>query len=368
MSKIYKRKNRDGTYTFHVSISIKGIDRVRETTGIRSDEPEALNRAKEYLSRRETELWREAKFGERPQYLWEEAVLKWLEENAHKKSLHTDESRLKWLYPHLKGVRLADINRDVVEKLMRKKEKDNVSAATINRHAALIRSILYTACHEWGWIDAAPKIRMRPENNDKITWATEEEMYNIILPQIAANDGNADLVDAVEFTLNTGLREQNACQLQWQQVFLDAGADSFMSVYETKNGEPLTTPLNSRAVEILRRQIGRHPQRVFTYNGRPRSNLNTSAYKKAIRRAMVLIREQYGYLPERLEEFNWHSLRHTWATWMAMKGCPLAELQKLGGWKKPEMAMRYMHFNMQHLGKFSELIAKTRPNLKVVNS
>ena len=30
--------------------------------------------------------------------------------------------------------------------------------------------------------------------------------------------------------------------------------------------------------------------------------------------------------------FDWHSLRHTWASWHVQNGTPLALLMQLGGW------------------------------------
>lgn len=44
-----------------------------------------------------------------------------------------------------------------------------------------------------------------------------------------------------------------------------------------------------------------------------------------------------------IEDFKWHDLRHTFATWHRQAGTPTYELQRLGGWKTGAMVERYAH-------------------------
>ena len=81
-----------------------------------------------------------------------------------------------------------------------------------------------------------------------------------------------------------------------------------------------------------------HPVRVFTYAGKPIANANTPAWKNALKRAAI-------------EDFRWHDLRHTWASWHRMQGTPTHELQQLGGWKTGAMVERYAHLASDHLAK-----------------
>jgi integrase len=56
----------------------------------------------------------------------------------------------------------------------------------------------------------------------------------------------------------------------------------------------------------------------------------TKAFKAALQRAGV-------------EDFHWHDLRHTFATWHRQAGTPTHALQRLGGWKTGHMVERYAH-------------------------
>jgi hypothetical protein len=46
---------------------------------------------------------------------------------------------------------------------------------------------------------------------------------------------------------------------------------------QSKNRKPIAVSLNVTALDVLRRQLGKHPQRVFTFGGRPIGNANTRA-------------------------------------------------------------------------------------------
>ena len=143
--------------------------------------------------------------------------------------------------------------------------------------------------------------------------------------------------DVVLFALVTGLRQSNVLGLEWSHVNLDTG-HAWVGAAQSKNRRPIAVPLNTNAVEVLRRQLGKHPERVFTYRGRPISWGNTRAWREALKRVGI-------------ENFRWHDLRHTWASWHRQSGTPTHELQRLGGWRSSVMVERYAHLAPDHLAQ-----------------
>lgn len=105
---------------------------------------------------------------------------------------------------------------------------------------------------------------------------------------------------------------------------------------QSKNRSAIAVPLNDVAIEVLKRQQGKHSVRVFTYNGKPIKQANTRAWGLALDRAGI-------------EDFRWHDLRHTWATWQRQAGTPTHELQRLGGWRTGVMVERYAHLAPDYL-------------------
>lgn len=96
---------------------------------------------------------------------------------------------------------------------------------------------------------------------------------------------------------------------------------------------------------VLRHQQGKHPTRVFVYRGKPVYQVNTRAWKNALERAGI-------------QNFRWHDLRHTWASWHAQSGTPLQVLQELGGWSTFQMVLRYAHLSANHLADYAENLCR----------
>jgi integrase len=188
---------------------------------------------------------------------------------------------------------------------------------------ALIRSILIRARDEWEWIEKAPKIRLYKETNDR------ERALTNVEAKLLLNELPEHQRETVLFALATGLRQSNVVKLEWSRVNLEL-RHAWVKASNSKNGKPIAIPLNDIAVEILQRQIGKHSTNVFTYKGMPFKAANTKAWKLALKRAGI-------------ENFRWHDLRHTWATWQRQAGTPTHELQRLGGWKTSAMVERYAH-------------------------
>lgn len=94
--------------------------------------------------------------------------------------------------------------------------------------------------------------------------------------------------------------------------------------------------LNNVALAVLKRQKGMHSIRGFTYQGKPIKSANTKAWTAALTRAGI-------------DDFRWHDLRHTWATWQRQAGTPTHELQRLGGWRTGAMVERYAHLAPEQL-------------------
>lgn len=326
---LYKRNN-----VWWISVSHEG-KRIQQSTG--TSDKKAAQRLYDQIK---ANAWKVHHLQERPDYSWIDAVIRWLDESSHKRSIRDDKMHLRWLDPYLKDKTLSAINRDLIDEIAKIKEETGVTTSTVNRMLALIRSILRKAEREWGWIEKAPVIRLRHESKGRIRWLTTEEASLLV------NELPEHLADMVVFTLATGLRLSNVTGLQWQDVDL-VKRHALVHPDQSKSKKAIPVPLNDGAITIIRKQIGKHQQFVFSYKGNRIIQCNTKAWRKALKRAGI-------------SNFRWHDLRHTWASWHVQNGTTLHELQELGGWASYDMVLRYSHLSSDHLKHAANRICATK--------
>jgi integrase len=313
---LYKRK--DSPFWWVKLPPIRGESRpLQQSTGTADK-----RQAQQVHDRLAAARWEQDRLGVKPRHTWEEAVLRWLLETRHKATHADDKAKLRWLDPYLGGRFLDDIDRTLIDRIKFDREK-LASSGTTNRYLALVRAILRRACHEWEWIDRVPKFKLFKEAEGRVRALTRAEFERL------CSELPAHLADMARFSVATGLRQANVTGLEWRYVDLGQ-RHAWIPGNRHKNGRPHAVPLNGAAMAVLRRQIGKHPTTVFTYRGEPITQVNTKAWKAALRRAEI-------------SDFRWHDLRHTFATWLRQAGVPTHELRMLGGWETPAMVERYAH-------------------------
>lgn len=324
---LYKRKK-----TWWVDFVSPNGERVRH-----SARTQDKKKAQQYHDRLKAEYWAQDQLNKKPEYTWKEAVVKWLNEKSYKATIEQDRSNLIWWDQYLGGLKLSEINRDLLLEIGQIKA-DETSESTANRYLALVRAILRIARDEWEWIDSIPKVRMYKVSKRRIRWLRHEEAANLLAELPAHQRGMC------VFALSTGLRQGNVKGLEWTQIDLKRKV-AWVHADQAKAGEPIAFPLNQDALEVLEEMRGNHDRFVFTYKGKQINQVNTAAWKKALARAG-------------LDDFRWHDLRHTWASWMAQNGTPLNVLQEMGGWKSVEMVRRYAHFSAEHLSPYADKLVR----------
>ena len=329
---IYKRKE-----TWWIQFTAPDGRRIQQTA-----RTQLKQEAQELHDRLKAEAWRVKNLGDMPRYTWQEAVVRWLTEQGHKKSIVDDKMHLRWLNGHLNGKHLDEINKTVIDGIKRAKQQTGVTNATVNRVLAVMRSILNRAKNDWEWLDSTPSVRLLPEPKRRLRWLTQDEVALLFreLPQ--------HLEAMARFALATGLRESNVTHLQWSQLDMQRRC-AWIHADQAKAEKAIGVPLNDEALAVIRQQLGKHETHVFTYQGEPVTRANNHAWRKALVRSGI-------------SDFRWHDLRHTWASWHVQNGTPLHILKELGGWADLTMVLRYAHLSSKHLEEYAGN-AKAETNL-----
>ncbi|GAA3582961.1 site-specific integrase [Gibbsiella greigii] len=355
---------------WYTSFTTPNGKRVKQSLGTKDK-----RQAAEFHDKLKAEAWRVSKLGEIPGMLFDEACVRWLQEKAHKKSLDDDKSRNKFWLSHFSGMQLRDVTErqiySAIQNMTNRRHEENqrlraislgrqgkpmpefeskpAAVATKATHLAFIKALLRTAERDWRMLDKAPIVRVPQPKNKRIRWLEPNEAKRLI------DECPEPLKSVVEFALSTGLRRSNIINLEWQQIDMQRRV-AWVNPEDSKSGKAIGIALNDTACKVLKRQIGHHHKWVFVYREsctkpdgtkapvvrKMRYDANT-AWRAALKRAGI-------------EDFRFHDLRHTWASWLVQAGVPISVLQEMGGWESIEMVRRYAHLAPNHLTEHAQQI------------
>jgi integrase len=143
------------------------------------------------------------------------------------------------------------------------------------------------------------------------------------------------------------MRRGEIMNLTWDRVDLHRRAIT-LRPEDTKSQERRSAPIVGHAHEVLKelskvRRIDTHLVFPAPVDGRtePKPIDITSAWERALKKAGI-------------EDFRFHDLRHTAASYLAMNGATLAEIAEVLGHKTLQMVKRYAHLTESHTSKVVE--------------
>lgn len=220
------------------------------------------------------------------------------------------------------------------------KNKKPIANATINRRLSFLRGVMNMARQEWG-VEVADtnigKFKLR-EPEARTRWISSEEADRLIMaaaPHLKA---------PIRCALLTGLRLDNIIGMQWEHVNLHNRVIT-QKVKSSLPGRKTHETHISDALFSLLMEAGPKKQGfVFVRrfkplkNGKERPGLPIKKFRRSFRSAC----NAAG-----INDFRFHDLRHTAATWMLNNGVPLDVIQKVLGHENIETTMKYAHRSNQ---------------------
>lgn len=254
---------------------------------------------------------------------------------------HSDKSMADYvttfrqLEKHFGNVELTTLNKNTIgEYLARRIQHTSVYAA---RKDFINLSASFNWAVRNGYLLANPcsgvaKPRIPEKLPNFFTEAEFEKLLNSI--------HNQDMKDLVAFAVNTGLRQMELLTLEWRQVNLN----SRMIVLDnhghiTKGKKIRSVPLNEEAMSVLMsRKIKSPGDIVFTFDGQiGEQHLVSQKFKRCVKRAKIN------------PKLNFHSLRHTFASWLVQRGVSIYQVSRLLGHSSVNITAIYSHLQPDDL-------------------
>lgn len=290
--------------------------RTRKAIGSKRDAENALTAVKADILRGEFRFKRETR------KRFEDFAGEYLEyAKANKRSWARDEITLKHLKSFFKEKLLSKITPKDIEDYKRER-LEKVKPPTINRELAILK-FMFNLARRWKYTDENPvkEVKFFQERQLAIRTLNKEEAVMLIK---AASE---HLKPIIILALNTGMRRGELINLKWNDIDFD---NHFIYIKETKTGMTRKIPMSPLAEKTLK-NIERKCEFVFK-SPRTKSGL------KHIRTAWYNTCERAG-----IEDFRFHDLRHTAATWMVAAGIDLVTVKEILGHTNIKTTMRYAH-------------------------
>lgn len=231
---------------------------------------------------------------------------------------------------------LLDLNKNILQSYFEQRLK-RVSAYAVKRDIANFSSAFNWAISK-NYINENPcKGIKKPKLPERLPHFFTEEQFEQLIDVV----DDAELRDLFRFALLTGLRQGDLIALQWSQInFKDDSVilDNRNSL--TKSRKVHSIPLNISALQILtERQLRKRDNYlVFTYKGNEiKQDFISKKFRKYVKKAKLD------------SKLTFHSLRHTFASWLIQKGASLYNVSKLMTHSDLRVTQIYSHLRSEDL-------------------
>ncbi|MBY6057102.1 site-specific integrase [Leisingera daeponensis] len=313
---LFRRKNSQGkpTGNFVIRGTLAGQS-IYESTGVSDKKAAEIIRV-----RRSAEIIERATLGKSATLTFAEAALTYMESGGETRFigpllLHFGEK-----------TRLAHVDNEAANKAARAILMPDAAPATINRQIITPISAIYNLAADDGHVTPR-RFRRRKEPQSKIRWLTPGEAEDLL------EASEPHLLPIVTFLLGTGCRTSEALGLQCENLHLETRQ---ALIPTSKNGELKMAEFPARVMRLLAASGLPEAGAVFRTPKGQAYKLSTGSggqIEAAFTKARVAAKLGVDVTP--------HTLRHTFATWHYAMNKDLLLLMTRGGWKKPDMALKY---------------------------
>jgi integrase len=347
VANIQARKGRDGTTRYRVQVRLSGYPPQNASFERKTD-------AKVWATQTEAAL-REGRFfpaREAKRRTLAQLVDRYLEMIERKKpqALARQRAHLGWWKEQLGEFSLAGVTPAIIaqkrdallsENIGTAEEPRRRSPATANRYLAALSKAFSDAVREWHWLNDNPlrRVTRESESAGRVRYLSDAERSRLIAACQASELRALELI--VMLAITTGMRRGEILGLRWADVDLKRRQ---AVLNKTKNQERRSVTLVPQILGLLQAhaKVRRlDTELVFPQPGKDKPIDPAHWFERAVAKA-------------KLEDFRFHDLRHTAASYLAMSGATTQEIAAVLGHKTLAMVKRYSHLSDAHTGAVVE--------------
>jgi integrase len=233
------------------------------------------------------------------------------------KTTLTYQTTFNKIIDHFGNIQLSELNKNRIEDFISFRVK-KVSAYAGRKDVINIKAMLNWAV-ENNFLNVNPSNKIkRIKTPEKLpVFFTNEDFDKLI-----ANIDSEDLKDLVIFAVNSGMRQGEIINLEFSQIdFRNRRITLDNQNHVTKSKKVRSIPLNEIAFQLVSKRIEKNGSSyVFSVKG---NKINQDFLIHRFKKFII----DTGLNPK----LKFHSLRHTFASWLVQKGVSIYEVSKLLG-------------------------------------
>lgn len=261
---------------------------------------------------------------------------------TNRKSFKAETNRYE---KHLKSAlakhTLSSISPFMLEKIKSDLNKRGYSQQTIKHCLVLVRQVVNKAVtwKMWDGKNPVKDVKVPQPNNRRERFLTHEEA-DLLLEELSKV--SADYHDIALLSLHTGMRAGEIFALRWSDINLE---DGVISILDPKPGKSQKAYMTQKVKLIFKTRPADASPGDLVFKSRKGKQISE------VSDTFARVIERLGFndgVNDRRHKVCFHTLRHTFASWLALEGTPILTIKELLRHSSLAMTERYSHLIPDH--------------------
>lgn len=259
--------------------------------------------------------------------------------NKSFQSCNTERCLYKWIEPVIGDKPLSKVSPLHLERIKKNMADAGRAPRTIHYALALIRQVFNLArtlnLHEGQ--NPVNQVKKPRADNRRVRFLSHEEAERLLTE--LRDSGLEQLHDMSLLALHCGLRAGEIFNLSWDCIDFERGS---VRLKDTKSGRGRVVFMTERVRNMFERRSETADGRGLVFPAR------TGSQSQEVSNTFAAVIERMGFnkgIMDRRDRLVFHSLRHTFASWLVEAGTDLFTVRELLGHSSLSMTERYSHLS-----------------------
>lgn len=258
-----------------------------------------------------------------------------------------------WIAPVIGDKPMKDVSPFDLERIKRNMAEAGRASKSIHHVLATIRQVFNfaqrTGLHAGD--NPVSLVKKPVADNRRIRFLTVEEAEALLR---ALRERVPNVADMALLSLHCGLRAGEVFNLTWNDVDFER---YMLTLRDTKSGRTRHVPMTKRVRSMLQEREKSDPAGlVFPAVGGGKAKAVSNSFDRAVQAVGL-----NDGIEDRRQKVVYHSLRHTYASWLVERGVDIYTVKELLGHTTLAMTTRYSHLAPDTLRRAVKTLDKIKP-------